>query len=129
MKKLKEKKLLLAKIGCIAFAMAIVITACSDNPIKQDDEIIQEFAVRLKLKPQIDANYLATESPVIKSLVLKHNVEFYQSCPNPGSTPELLLLYNLSGKGKKNLIINDFFATGMFDKNYLFEYDTVYLCN
>jgi len=36
MKKLKEKKLLLAKIGCIAFVIAIVITACGDegNSIK-----------------------------------------------------------------------------------------------
>ena len=34
-----------------------------------------DFAVRIKLKPQRDTNYLATKDPEIKALVLKHGVE------------------------------------------------------
>jgi len=72
------------------------------------------WSARLKLIPQPDPNYLATEDPEMKALVLKHNVEFIQMAP--GATfPENLLLYRLKGiDGRKNAI-KDFLATGKFE--------------
>jgi len=89
----------------------------------------QDFAIRLKLKPQENPNYVADEDAVLKTLSLKHNLKFYQSCPSPRSTTELLLFYNLEGKMNKDIVIKDYFATGKFDENYIYEYDTVYLAS
>ena len=55
-------------------------------------------SVRLKLKPQKDSSYKATEDLEMKALVLKHGVlNFKQACPGD-KNPELLLYYNLSVK-------------------------------
>ena len=77
-------------------------------------------AVRVKLKPQSNMSYLATEDPEIIALVLKHDLSMSQTCPGPKSTPELLLYYNIQGKtemSKDNWenAINEFLATGKFE--------------
>ncbi|MDR2148734.1 MAG: hypothetical protein LBE91_20020 [Tannerella sp.] len=88
------------------------------------------LSVRLKLKPQADENYLATEDPEMKALVLKHDVAFKQSFPGPKSTPELLLDYDLTRKhsmSKENFekAINDFLDTGKFEDD-VYEYGIAY---
>ena len=79
------------------------------------------WAVDLKLKPQTDPDYLATEDPEIKALELKHDVTLEQSYAG-FKTQEMLLLYTLRGKGSRKKALDDFFATGKFDENFLREY-------
>ena len=76
------------------------------------------WGVGLKLKPQTDASYLATEDPKMIALQLKYNVRLNQSAPG-AINPENLLYYTLRGVGgSKRTIINAFFATGKFDEDY-----------
>ena len=76
------------------------------------------WSVRLTLKPQPNADYLATEDPEIIALVLKHGVEFRLSAPG---IPQFLLLYDLSGKDGRKIVMKDFFATGKFEEKF-YEY-------
>ena len=87
----------------------------------------QECAVEVKLKPQKDIEYLATEDAEIKKLSQKYGIKFTQSYPN-FKTTEVLLFYTLrwQGKEKKENIINDFMATGKFEKE-IFEFEPAYL--
>jgi len=85
-----------------------------------------DWTVRLKLKPQADKNYLATEDTEIMALVLKHGVRISQSWPDPKAPLELLLDYDLRGSGtmseeSKIHCIADFLATGKFEDE-VYEY-------
>jgi len=89
-----------------------------------------DWAVRLKLKHQAYAGYLATEEPEIKILVSRHVVELRQTYPGPKSNPDLLLYYTLIGiscisKESKENIIKDFLSTGKFEDD-VYEYENVY---
>jgi len=85
------------------------------------------YSVKLKLKPQTDKSYLATEDAQMKSLTSKHGVTIRQTMPSgPRSTPELLSYYTLTGpssmsKESKESFIKDFLATGKFEDE-VFEY-------
>jgi len=83
--------------------------------------------VRLKLKPQEDENYLATEDPEIQALVVKHGVAFRQTYPGPKSTPELLLFYSITNEYylKINMVtvVKDFLATGKFEDDFIASED------
>ena len=78
------------------------------------------WVVELKLKPQADPDYLATEDPEIKALELKHDVKLSQTFAGL-TNPESLLKYALRGKDGRKRALEDFFATGKFDENYLKE--------
>ena len=72
--------------------------------------------VVLRLKPQKDENFSATEAPEIIALIEKHGVVFRQR--NPGANnPELLLYYNLGGEdcNTGHIILQEFLATGLFE--------------
>lgn len=70
-----------------------------DDKLELLEEDRFEWFAGLKLKPQADVNYLATEDPIIKSLILKHGVTIRLAMPpGPRSTPGLLLYYTLIGK-------------------------------
>ena len=86
------------------------------------------WSVRLTLKPQADANYLATEDPQIKALVLKYGVEFRQDWQGiiPIPIPELLMFYTLKGKGGRKIVIRDFLSTGKFEDE-VYDYGIAFL--
>ena len=97
---------------------------------KFEDEVIldtgETWSVRLILKPQADENYLATEDPEIKKLILKYGMAMRQTYPEPRSTPDLLLYYTLTGPSNMNResrenCIADFLATGKFEDE-VYEY-------
>ena len=101
-------------------------------PVLFDDEgnVVLDWAVKMKLKPQADETYMPTRDPNIKALALKHGVYLKQSCPNPGSTPELLMYYDLRGRGtmsKESIdnAIKDFLSTGKFEDE-VYEYELVH---
>jgi len=87
-------------------------------------ELCIDFAcgAKLKLKPQADENYLATEDPEIRALISKHKVKFIQTDPN-AKNPDLLLYYTLTNEHYKGMtnVIADFLATGKFEGEF-FEY-------
>ena len=56
------------------------------------------WAVGLKLKPQTDAGYLATEDPEMIDLQLKYNVRLTQSSPG-SQNPVIKLNYAVRGFG------------------------------
>ena len=84
------------------------------------------WSVRLKLKPQADKNYLATEDPEFLVLVSEYDVILKQTYPSEKSTPELLLYYDLTRKDImsweffKNVIYK-FLDTGKFE-DYVYVY-------
>ena len=88
-----------------------------------------EWAVELKLKPQADESYLATEDTEIKALITKYDVELSQHLGTVRHPEIFWWYYNLSGTGNnKENAIKDFLATGKFE-NYVREYDISYTCN
>ncbi|MCL2681989.1 MAG: hypothetical protein FWE63_00720 [Bacteroidales bacterium] len=87
-------------------------------------EICIHFAcgLTLKLKPQADENYLATEDPEIQALISKHGVALRQAAPG-AQNPELLLYYTLSTMEDNRevnmvIVIKDFLATGKFEDDF-----------
>ena len=130
----------------ILLIIAVIISACAVNSIEEkEDEIIDVpdlylpepdstncdselgWVVTLTLKSQPNGNYSITEHPDIKSLVLKHNVLFFQRSPG-AKNPELLLYYILRGKNcdKRNTVIRAFLTTGMF-KDSIVIHEIVYI--
>jgi len=86
--------------------------------------------VTLRLIPQADPNYLATENPIIQALIEKHGVRFRQTAPG-SVNPESLLLYNLENPDlfsnrEINMLnaLKDFLATGLFE--YIFWENRLY---
>ena len=82
-----------------------------------EENCISQWAVELTLKSEITD--CPIEDPVVKALVAKHELIFYQSYPG-FQTPKLLLLYTLVGHDCSNLcyvraIIRAFLATGLFE--------------
>ena len=104
-------------------------------PVLFDDEgnVVLDWAVKLKLKPQDDETYLPTRDPDIKALLLKHGLHFKQSWWLPTTNPELLLYYDLRGRGtmdekSRENAINDFLATGKFEDE-VFDYGYAHTTN
>jgi len=79
--------------------------------------------VELKLIPQEDENYLATEDPKIQALVAKHGVAFRQAYPG-SINPILGLYYVLFGGDNMPKAIQDFLATGKFEEDF-YDYGDV----
>ena len=82
-----------------------------------EENCVPRWAVELTLKQGIAD--CPIENPVIKALIAKHDVTFFQSYPG-FQTPELLLLYTLGGDDCSNLchvklIIRAFLRTGLFE--------------
>ena len=89
-----------------------------------------DWVIKLKIKPQADDNYLATNDTEIKALLLKHAVTMTQSWIGPTTNPELLLYYDIRGKGSmsmesKEKCIKDFLDTGKFEDE-VYEYGIAY---
>lgn len=89
-----------------------------------------DWVIKLKLKPQIDDSYLATEDAEIKALLLKHAVTMVQSWIGPTTNPELLLYYDIQGTSSmsqenRESCIKDFLATGKFEDE-VYEYEIVH---
>jgi len=85
-----------------------------------------DYAIKLKLKPQTDKNYLATRDAEIIRLASKHAATITQSWFIPNSPPELYLYYDLRLKGSTSKesrasFIKDFLATGKFESD-VYEY-------
>ena len=104
----------------------------NEDSAEEDDWVPGEsWAVKLKLKPQADENYLATEDLEIQALLSKHDVVMRQTMPpGPRSTPELLSYYTLTGKSSmskesRENCIKDFLSTGKFEDE-VFEYGISY---
>ena len=109
---------------CASFS---VLTGCEKRPVPSENEELG-WAVKLKLKPQEDESYLATNDPEIRALVSKHDVTLRQTYQG-FKTPELLLYYVLEGKGcNKENAIKDFLATGKFEDE-VYEYGISYTAN
>ena len=77
------------------------------------------YSLRLKLTPQTNRNYLATDDAGIKALASRHGLILKQSYPG-AQNPELLLFYDLTVKTRMNresrdAIVKDFLATGKFE--------------
>ena len=110
-------------ISAFLLILAGGVACCKDKPNINIPDIecydVLGWAVRLTLKPQADENYLATEDPKIIALVLKHDVEFYQTYAG-STTPELRLYYTLAGKECDNVknIVKEFLATGKFEADF-----------
>jgi hypothetical protein len=82
-------------------------------------------SIRIKLKPQVEKSYKATDDEEIKALSSKHGVTLRQTCPG-AKTPELLLYYTLTVEGSRSResrksSIKDFLATGKFEDD-IYEY-------
>ena len=105
---------------------------------KFEDEAVYEYSstlevdwvVKLKIKPQADENYRATNDPVIMAVVFKHNVSMKLSWWLPTTNPDLLLYYELRGKDSmsresKDNVINALLATGKFEDE-VYEYEMAY---
>ena len=115
---------------------------CTDGMVKVDELVWPDedewpegldWAVKLKLKPQADKSYLATEDAQIKDLTSKYGVTLWQTYWGPKSTPELLLYYTLLGKGSmswefRENVIKDILATGKFE-DCVYVYDIAYTTN
>ena len=104
-------------------------------PVLFDDEsnVVLDWAVKMKLKPQADETYLPTKDPDIKALLLKHGVNLKQSWWLPTTNPELLLYYDLRGRGTMNRksrenAIKDFLATGKFEDE-VYDYGVAHTTN
>ena len=88
-------------------------------------------AVRIKLKPQTDERYLATEDPEMIALVSKYNLTLYQTYPGKEkSTPDLLLYYTLKtndcmSRENWEKAVNEFLSTGKFEDE-VYEYEIAY---
>ena len=84
--------------------------------------------VDLRLKPQADENYLATEDPEIQALVAKYNVTFKQVFSG-AQNPELLLYYELTNGGNREVnmpnAIKSFLSTEKFE-NSIREFEIIY---
>ena len=90
------------------------------------------WSVKLKLKVELDDNCILSEDPIIKALVIKHDVRLKQSFLNPRSTPELLLYYDITGKGCMSIesrenVIQDFLKTKKFEAE-VYVYGIAYTC-
>jgi hypothetical protein len=109
-------------------SLLVILFACNAGYGQELD-----YSVKLKLKPQRDLSYLATEDVQMKSLASKHGVTMRQTMPpGPRSTPELLSYYTLTvpssiGKENRESFIKDFLATGKFEDE-VFEYGIAYAC-
>ena len=89
------------------------------------------FVVELKLKPQADKSYLATEDAEIKALLSKHDVTLKQTFAGL-KTPESLLLYALRGissKENKEKAIKELLATGKFEEDFVRDSKLAYACS
>jgi hypothetical protein len=109
--------------------MVICLSCQSEHKDNYNENLV--WAVELTLKPQTDENYLPTEDPEIKALVLKHGVEFRQSAADT-TLPELMPYYQLRGKGSmskesRENIIKAFLATGKFE-DYVREFGIANTC-
>jgi len=81
-----------------------------------------DWAVQIRLKPQADESYVATEDPEIMALVSKHEVIFWQIYASKviQVNPIYLVLYGIKGKNSmsnesRENCIEDFLATGKFE--------------
>ena len=113
----------LCMILCSLFFITFGCEKSNDSNENDNDDLT--WSVRLKLKPQSDESYLATEDPVIKALLLKYGVAFKQSFPGAKNL-ELLLDYDLTGPGtmseeSRGHCIADFLATEKFEDE-VYEY-------
>ena len=101
-----------------------------DEAVYENSSTLEvDWAVKLKIKPQADESYRATNDPVIMAVVLKHNVLMLLSWWIPTTNPDLLLYYDLRGKGSmsresKENVINALLATGKFEDE-VYEYEMV----
>ena len=75
------------------------------------------------MNPKINIK-LATDDPEIQKIILKHDVELVQSYPG-AKTPELLRYYTLTGNRDKEIVIQVFLATNMFE-NKITEFEIAY---
>jgi hypothetical protein len=97
---------------CILCTLLFAVSGCE----KQKSV---PWVVELKLKPQSDESYLATEDPKIQALTYKYRVKFYQSYPSYNA-PAFLLYYTLTGNKDRESTIKDFISTGIFEDNVMF---------
>ena len=83
------------------------------------------WTVELRLKSR--TGICPTENIRIRCLILRHDVELYQSMPG-AITSELLLLYILRGRdcGTRREVIRDFLATGLFEFHREFAPISIY---
>ena len=108
----------------VMFLMFYSFSGYSDNI-----DYSKYFSVKIKLKSHENSKHLATENSRVKDIVSKHNLAtFRQSWTLPVDEktlllhPELPLLYWVEGFGDKESVLKDFFATGLFDENYIEEF-------
>ena len=131
-KNFKQKQKGIVATLCIALMLFSVLQSCRKQDIatqKNNDVSVETrsgdgivelgWTVRLKLKPQEDEKYLATEDPEIQDLLAKHGVTIVQTCPG-AKTLELLLYYYLKGPGRmskenRENVIKDFLSTEKFE--------------
>lgn len=110
------------------FGGSIPVINIVEIKAKEELSTVEEWAIRIKLKPQTDTTYVVTEDPEIKILLLRHDLTMKQSTPG-AKTPELLLYYDLKGKNSnKENAMKDFLATGKFEDE-IYEYETAYTTN
>ena len=108
------------------FILSIIILFATYSGYSQE----LDYVVKIKLKPQSDKNYVATEDAKMMQLASKHGVTMKQSWWLPSTNPELYLYYDLRVKGStskesKENFIKDFLATGKFEDE-VYEYEIAY---
>jgi len=96
--------------------------------MKYDDMVDNDannlaWNVIIKLKPQADASYLATEDPEILALVLKHDLIFGKSLSSSSTTFDYSLYYSLYSMNMENKedAVKDFLETGKFEAEVIYD--------
>ena len=85
----------------------------------------QEFGAKIKMKPQADRSYRASEDAEIRALAARHGLGIRRSLPastdSVVTNPELFLYYTITIEERRyrtdyrENYINDFLATGKFE--------------